>query len=138
MGAVAPELAAAPASGVPERAAPESAVPESVVPEPAVPELGGAGAGGVGVGGRRWTSEVLELVPVLALELGRHRRGTSLRECELLARYRRPCRPFGIPNWARPRRVRSGSLCRSQGLASPTGHRCSPSMNKPRSSARRW
>ena len=26
---------------------------------------------------------------------GRHRRGTSLRERELLARYRRPCRPFG-------------------------------------------
>jgi hypothetical protein len=134
-----PEPAAGPDSEVPEGAAQEPVVQEPVVSEPvaleqaaalAVPESAVPG------------SEVPELeVPepeVLGLELvAAQPRGLVARITvvgSLLSRV-----PTArIPNWARPPRVRSGSLSRSRGLASPTGHRCSPSTNTRRSSARRW
>ena len=73
---VVPELA------VPESAVPESAVPESVVPESAVPELAVSESAVSELGRcRSWCRS--------------WRRGASLRERELLTRYRRPCRPFG-------------------------------------------
>ena len=81
---------------------------------------------------------VLALEPVLVLA-----RGEAAQPRDLVARMTvagwlsSRVLPARVPNWERPRLVRSGSLCRSRDLASPTGHRYSPSMNRPRSSARR-
>ena len=130
---VAPELA------VSEWAAQESAAQESEVLELAVPEWEVPGPVALVWGRASVPAEALalELVPVLArVEAAQARHLVAKMPVAGWLSSRVPT--ARVPNWARPRRVRSGSLCRSRDLASPTGHRCSPSTNTRRSSARRW
>jgi len=125
-------------------------VPGSAVPELAGLELVAWALVGLELVAQAWAAlepAVLEL-EALALELVLEQvlvlaRGEAAQARDLVARMSvvgwrsSRVRPARVPNWERPRLVRSGSLCRSRDLASPTGHRYSPSMNRPRSSARR-